>query len=670
MQYLPLAAKAMSWIPTAARIVSRFARAGRQADRLLSHVGGVGESVRKTVTPFSDILDRYYRVRRQAAALSRARAYPLQTNVAGGMVLQRAPRTAAAAHAHATYRNTRPLAARLRQRNLYLRAIQRLRRRRQVRAHYANPRTKHRLLNKVASRGVRVEARARRFKRRVKLRRRLRGKVRRWYKLGKWNLTNDYINTIPVPSSNEIFERSYLSQLSLAYIVENGNLTLSSGGMRFPLGVAQVVGPTAVGGVNTFRMMFGAPIHFNVQTTSANNYINNSLPTMPTNNLPGSNYGDSTANELANVAFMTNYFCYEASNAQGYSLSTPYARMPPVPISTFKFTSDSSNPQSLNDVVSSMYMLPYHCYWKKVYFRVNYAIKVSWPSAWGQLSGSTVGSIFRPGPGSVLPANPVLYVRLFAVRILSSNRITGSDFCKFVFPNNSPINTGFVKGYRKNLWTVKAVLVWHRLWMFNGQITPQFQAQENLTDGEEGHFNLGINYKTQNLAGYPVSIADEGNETATCCYWPTTLRQGGIQFFAFAGFRGSLTMIDFTQLNNENATAAESRVNATLGPSFSASFNFTAYCYPMLRQQKPLLPRDFYNAVRSPSNVILTEGYEKWKNMSENEVVNLETALKVEEKTDEQIEKEATEEEEPTLVEDLEVSSGSLHSGSDQLPAA
>lgn len=648
MQYIPTV---MSWIPTAAKVVSEFAKYGNIANRFASYLPDFLGKVQDKYKTIDDFRRRANRIRDLLAARGRPFAMPLQTNVRGATVLTRAPRTRASARSHAS--NLNAWGTRTSRRNAYLRAIRAIRRRRAIRAHYANPRTKHRLPQKSSVGGVRQERKVRILKRRLKLRRRLRKRVYRWKKMGKWVLRGNYMTTVPAIGVNDFYAETSLGPIGIVTPSNNGGIAANSvpGGLRSPLGIDAVTSNAA----NTiWRVMITGNVHFNKQYRSANNSVNDALQMQPVNAFQPNSFTVTDYGELANVGQGASSFYYQASTNASYSVNTQHVRMPPVPVEYFRFTNDTSNPFSVSDSDVSLYAIPYRCYWRKVYFRVNYAIKCAWPTLWGSINTSYGdGLTVRTSPNTVLPPNPPLYVRLFCVRYLGNTSVSASDFCSYVFPNNSPINTALLKGYRQNLWCHdRGIIVWHRLWMFNGQVTPQFQSQENLTDGEEGHFNLGVNYKTSTLTGYPVA-AGTGASLANVVYWPTSAQIGSIRFYCFAGFLSPQFTLDLTSSAALDAATVINRVRNALDPSLSVHFDFEAYCYPRTRKQVPYLPQGYLSAANSARNIILTKGYDEWKKMT---LEQAEQSAKAAEMTEKEIEQENENDDDP-----IDLGSAQLH---------
>lgn len=538
--------------------------------------------------------------------------------------------------------------------------IKRAFKRRQIRAHYLNPRTKHRLNNAVATRGHRVEARARRFIRRRRLRRLYRRFRRRGYKMGKWCLVGNYYTSVAgTGDSNE------LDQMAIQVSYPNADTVSNfSGGLVSPLGSTNTsISPSAVAidstTYNVWRVYFTPNVHFNIQYATAGVGVNDSLAVTPTNYVPAGEYSYNN-NELANVGWGSSRFSYALlSTAVAYTNETQLARMPPVPFDMVRWTADTSNPFSVSDPNLFTKGLPYLCYWNKVYFRINYAFKVSWPDIWSRM---TIGNDFNVGAnyfvprsmGSTLPPNPPLYIRLFCVRTLTNVDLERNVFVRAVFPNNAPINSGFTKGYRKNLWAAgKSLIVWHRLWMFNGQITPQFQSSENLSDGEEGHFSLGVRYKTHNLTGYLANLTTF--QSSMPALWPSPVQIGYIKFFLFAGFLSPQFFVTFAAPSTVTAAPSEVTIRDALYPSVACHINITADCYPRLMKPNPLLPMT-YNTNTQMSYSIMTKGLDsiiKKDELSENELEHLEKNNKIQEIKEENIEND--DEENGDLSENAEI---------------
>lgn len=646
MQYIPAV---MSWIPTAAKVVQDFAKYGKIAQRFGQYLPDFLGKVSDKYQTIDDIRRRANRIRDLIEARRRPMvAYPLQTNVRGATVLARAPRTRASARSHAT--NPNAWGTRTSRRNAWLAAIRRIRRRRAIRAHYANPRTRHRISGRTAARGVRQERKIRIFKRRLRMRKRFRRKLYRWHKMGRWVLRGNYMQAVPPPGTNSFFKETSLAPIGIVSSgFGTGSLPASvPGGLRTTLGVVEA---RRVG--TTYRVIVTGNVHFNKQSSDSVN-VNDSLEAAPINAFAADSFSNNTYQDLSNVGQGAASFYYQASTAQAYSNVTEHVRMPPVPVEYYRFTNDTNNPFSVSDNGTSYYAVPHHCFWKKVYFRVNYAIKASWPSPWGQITNTYDTDLYvSTSPNSVLPQNPPLYVRLFCVRYLGNTAISSSDFCKYVFPNNSPINTPLIKGYRENLWCHdKGVIVWHRLWMFNGQITPQFQAQELLTDGEEGHFNLGVNYKTRNLAGYPVVKATNA-VLDDVCFWPTSAQIGSIRFYCYAGFLVPQFTLDLYSATGIEENVVAGKIMHALSPTLSVHFDFEAYCYPRTKKQVPYLPQGYLSASTSARNIILTKGYDEWKKMTLEEA---EQSAKAAEMTEKEIEQENENDDDP-----IDLGSAQLH---------
>lgn len=661
MQYIiPVGMELLKYAPTVMKYVQQARRWGEVGARIGQYLPDYLAKLRDKYTTIDEIRRRYNRLR-NLGRLPPARVMPLQTNVAGGLVLQRAPRTANAVRAHTRLTSRATLSQRLRQRNAYLRAVRRVRARRQIRAHYKNPRTNKRLLNKVQTRGHRQEAKIRSFKRRMKFRRRYRKRVSGWYKLGKWVLIGNYFNSLNLsPNANTIMMQITLRYIN-PYVFPNGAGTLtgrSSGGLIRPLGTGARVE------INTapYRLLytFTPNVHFNIQIpeNAASGQINNAILSSPIG-YPGQS--ESTApSDINRYALGHTQFAYSTDINNLWEGETNLVRMPPIPVSEVPYYMDPSAPYGLVDPQNPTNRdFPYLCYWKKVYFRISYSFKVSWPTVWSaqnimanfntRADGTTqTSAILVGGFKSGLPPNPPLYIRLFCTRSLTSEGPSYEGFIRALFPNNSPITSGFQPGYRKNLWNLgKTVLVWHRLWMFNGQITPQFQSQENLTDGEEGHFNLGVRYKTHNYYEYPF-IYEQG---AHPVLWPTPKQIGFINFFAVAGFLSPQFTLQFRHSSQQEQYPGLllDDMYAKLEPSFSATFNFEACCYPKLHKPNPKLPKqwntnsDIMRSQLPKSGINFDKFIEKF-NPTEENLELLEKSVEAEvDKKDEEIQKEEEE---------------------------
>lgn len=475
--------------------------------------------------------------------------------------------------------------------------------RRRVRARYLNPRVVHRLKNKAKIAGTRQELKIRKFKRRLKIRNRLRHKVRRWWRMGKWVLFGNYGAT-----GAELDHESQSLHLSVSTVSDNDGSAQNSGfgGITYPLGTFGVTARTST--APYYRIMRVTPnVHFNKQTTAPNNGINDSV-FVPPQDFTEWDDAAHQVTELDNVGVDANSFLYSHSTSTSVESNTERVRMPPVPIREYKFTSDPTSPYSTVDSSTGQFYLPYYCFWKKVYFRIDYSIKVTWPEAWSMsnlndmLNRISTGNQMSPD-FATLPPNPPFYVRLFVVRQLSETAITPNQFIRACFPLNSPINSGFAKGYRRVLWSLhRAIVVWHKLWMFNGQITPQFQSSENLADGEEGHFVVGVNYRTHNSNSFPDSTPGTSLRT----YWPTDHIIGSIRFFLVCGFLAPQFRLKWTATEAANLVTSAAVIEA-LNPTASVDINMSAYCFPRLMAPNVTYPYLYQsNVVNLRSNSLLS----------------------------------------------------------------
>ncbi|QJF54344.1 capsid protein [Circoviridae sp.] len=607
-------------------------------------------AAQKAYTTIQSLFDRDAK---RKALISEFRRRPMRAYPVTGVTSTPAPSSSSSSSAN-IYPSSRSVIRfrlpshlnRSRIRNAYRRAVHRINIRRRVRAHYANPRTKHRLPNKVASKGTRQEAKVRRFKRRLRTRRRLRRKIRRWYKMGKWILMGNFFTNEEGPSSIPVVNTDdFLTSLgvSVGQSVDGADY----GGLVNPLGSMSIVTPT-VSGASTFkRVVITGNVHFNIQhlspSTSNMRYpINDSIITDFSNVIPANNTVNPVAlqDRMYSVIGMS-VGKFQYSNADAYfATDTPYARMPPVPIESYRWTSDTNNAFRVQDTNANTFACPYRCFWRKVYFRVDYSFKVEWPGIWGSSDPSAdfttqdASLVLQPGY-SVLPPNPPFYVRLFCVRTLTDLDLSRSDFLRAVFPNNSPINSGFVRGYRRNLWvTGKSILVWHRLWMFNGQITPQFQGGENLTDGEEGHFNLGVNYRTSNLINYPTQVSSFNSSVST--NWPSAKQIGRIKFFLVCGFLSPQYCLDFNYNNNiPSDDQIFTTIQKIMKPTCSVMMNFTTYCFPRLCKPNPVLPKQFNSTQYAYMKLT---SFEEKSSLTDQELEQVEKDNEVKEKTDNEVE--------------------------------
>lgn len=402
----------------------------------------------------------------------------------------------------------------------------------------------------------------RRVSKRFLTRRRFRRKFGRagWYSIGKWVLVGNYID----PTSNINLPSTY-SYFQLQDRDRTSNWTQ-------PLGWIRQV-PTVGTGTKWYIL---SNLHFNVQNSSNGNFVSNVWVTKP----------DMTSARSSAFSY-TN-----ATNAPVLA-DTALARMPPVPIDSVTFTSDTSTTllTSTDDnmYTNQHYIVPYACKWTYVYIQFQYSIKIAWPEAWGALdfpdlepTTSNNNTVVYP----VLPPNPPLYVRFFMVRTIGDGRITSADFIRACFPRNSPINTRFTPEYRKNLWALKSVLVYSKTFVLTGRILPKFEGAENLTDFEEGKFVVRVPYKTV-MVPQPYYATGVTN-TNYIPNWPTPDSIGYIQWFVFAGLLSDGYQVDHTTFTSVDI------VKGTLTPTVTYNFSPLVYCFPRFRKPYPKYPYSSY----------------------------------------------------------------------------
>lgn len=411
-----------------------------------------------------------------------------------------------------------------------------LRRRRAARRHKRNPYTRHRMLNKRYMRTKIVRFKRRRYSGyKIPWRR-----INTWFNFGRWVLFGNYLTqhngvnmglnqegmTMYFNSHDDTYAGTHTMQYSLVYVPD---------------------------GSPASEYYYNQLYHFNVYeggTLGTTSYVHGYSP----------NYSTSVNTMPSYMAATMSRFRYSGDFSTDNTNSTAYAVMPPVPSIPVYFSGDTVNPygQSLS---SGNSFATYRMYWPCCFARVNYAIKATWPEGWNTLKGPNTSA-----RSQVLPDNPPLYVRLIGVMhhaYTDQTYLTAGNVIQTLFPTLSPINAPLTKRGRRNLWLRHSALVFFdKVWMFNGRITPQFQAGEVLQDSEESAFVVKVPY------GFSNAPNINGNVNASNATWPGAIRTKTVNWYAYAAFK----------CPNFRYPAS-----VDLQPKFSSTFRFEYYCFPKMR---------------------------------------------------------------------------------------
>lgn len=418
----------------------------------------------------------------------------------------------------------------------------RLRARRRARAHRRNPYTRHRHSNRRFIRSN-IRRMRRRYRRGLIPARR----INFWYSIGRHVLVGNYFgqdDDVNISSLNA----SYFP-LRLAFHVANATTftrvgsTLASG--HQPLMV--------LGDYDDSSSVVAAPPLFNVHYATVPGepwaIYNQYGPQSPNSNLV------APVSPTINFAVYNFRINYEVVNNLT-DTETAYAVMPAVPSQMYTFTADAVNPTGYVGEGSLVTNVPYRCYWRYTYAKIFYAIKCNWPSAWSNLT-----------PSSITPPNPPLYVRLIGITLPSvpvGNQFSVFDLIKGAFGAGAPIYAKISNTARRALYSDYGIkFFFDKTWMFNGRITPQFQAAEVLTDGEESSFVVRIPLGYTNAPQF-----GDGQR------WKVA-KARTVQFIAFAAF-------DCPQFKSQNGSSLATLYQA-LTPNYSVFFAFQLYCFPKLR---------------------------------------------------------------------------------------
>lgn len=508
-------------------------------------------AVRKGVRQISDFTSQL----RMADRFRRIVAAPAHQDVHAAIAAAAAPGRAPIVWGRAGRRLRRRYHAQLNRRRRQRR--RRIRAARRQRAHRKNPYTRHRLSN-------------RRFVRN-NVRRRMRRKIRRslipmrrisqWYSIGKHTLVGNYFGTDGTHTDHSYYQNG------VWYSGQNNQY----GGVAHGTPLMIFSHAIAAGADTTDVITMGSIPAFNMKY----DYADLNTYRKYWDYGPGASHLQSTYNIPANIYFTSSTFTYGiGASTNLYDIGTVFAAMPRIPVINAGFLADNSNPSSYvqsTDSVNS-YTLPYRCYWRYTYCKINYAIKATWPTNWAQLTYQ----------GITLPDNPPLYVRLIGVYYPYRSSLPAPEvLAAHLFPSGGLIYSKINMASRREFYsTFAGRLFFDKTWMFNGRITPQFQSTELLTDGEESSFYVKIPVGWTN---YPSPNLDNA--------WANS-HMKVIRWYIFAAFNCPI----FKAIANPATAAQAEAALSALCPGFSTSFKFDYFCFPRMRAPNTL---DIYGTLGS-----------------------------------------------------------------------